>query len=135
MLTSEELHARARLATNAGRHVQAASWLRRALGRPCEAPLRARLLTTLAYAEVELGHLDLADSLCDEALALPGLDAETRGIVHGQRGVVALRRGDRDRALTEFGAAIRSGYTDHAAHGRNLLNRGNLAARRALADF
>ncbi|MFP5415420.1 MAG: CHAT domain-containing protein [Actinomycetes bacterium] len=140
MLTPEELHARARTATNAGRHVHAATLLRRALTLPCETPLRARLLTTLAYAEVELGHLELAESLCDEALALGGLDAETRGVIHGQRGVVALRRGNRDRALADFGAAIRSLAKDHAALGRNLLNRGNLYletghARRALADF
>ena len=102
--------------------------------------LRARVLATLAYAEAELGHLDLAERLCTEALDMPGTDAETCGIVHGQLAVVLLRQGERERALAEFTTAIRSLSTDHAALGRNLLNRGNLhldtgSPRRALADF
>lgn len=139
MLPASELHARARADTNAGRHARAATQLRRALARTDDPDQTARILATLAYAEAELGHLDLAEDLCDRALALPGADAETRGVVHGQRGVVALRRGRTDDALADFDHAIASLRTDQAALGRNLLNRSNLhlevgAPRRALAD-
>ena len=140
MLDPPELHARARAATNAGRHVEAARWARRGLERVPEPPTRARLLGTLAYAEAELGHLEPAEALCDEALALDGIDPEVRGTVHGQRAVVRLRRGRRAAALADFNAAIRLLSADHQALGRNLLNRGNLhletgQAAKALADF
>lgn len=140
MLDAAALQVRARAATNAGRHVQAAALARRGLTRDPDAVQRARLLATLAYAESELGHLDLAETLCSEALELAGVDDTTRGTVHGQRAVVLLRRGHTDRALADFGAAIRSLTGDPASLGRQLLNRGNLYleagdARRALADF
>ncbi len=98
MLDAAALQVRARAATNAGRHVQAAALARRGLTRDPDAVQRARLLATLAYAESELGHLDLAETLCSEALELAGVDDTTRGTVHGQRAVVLLRRGQRDRA-------------------------------------
>lgn len=134
------LHHRARAATNAGRYVEAAALARRGLARAPEPLVRARLLGTLAYAEAELGRLDLAESLVDEALEVPGVDAESRGTTHGQRAVVRLRQGRRADAMSDFNAAIRLLSGDHAALGRNLLNRGNLHletghAARALADF
>ena len=140
MLDAAALQVRARAATNAGRHVQAAALARRGLDRGPDAALRARLLATLAYAESELGHLELAEELCTEALVLDGVDETTRGTVHGQRAVARLRRRRREAALADFGAAIRSLPGDRAALGRNLLNRGNLHLeagdpRRALADF
>lgn len=140
MLDPPELHARARAATNAGRHVEAVRWARRGLERAPDPLTRARLLGTLAYAEAELGHLEQAEARCDEAIALDGIDPEARGTVHGQRAVVRLRRGRRTEALADFNAAIRLLSADHQALGRNLLNRGNLhletgQAAKALADF
>ncbi|WP_232549976.1 CHAT domain-containing protein [Propioniciclava soli] len=140
MLGAAELHARARTATNAGHHTRACSWARQGLERHPTPVERALLLTTLAYAEAELGHLDLADGLCRDALALAGVDDHTRGTAHGQRAVVLLRLGLPSDALAEFSSAIRTLAADDEALGRNLLNRGNLRleaadARRALVDF
>ncbi|MDN5570471.1 MAG: CHAT domain-containing tetratricopeptide repeat protein [Propionibacteriaceae bacterium] len=140
MVGAAECHARARAATNSGQHPRASAGARRGLARDPSPVQRALLLTTLAYAEAELGHLEPADTLCRDALALADVDDHTRGTAHGQRAVVLLRLGRRADALAEFTAAIRALASDDDALGRNLLNRGNLRledadARRALLDF
>ncbi|MFV0451146.1 MAG: CHAT domain-containing protein [Propioniciclava sp.] len=140
MLDPGEFHRRARAATNAGHHVRAATLARTGLARDPDPVTRARLLATLAYAEAELGNLEAADASCLEALAVPDIDTGTTGIVHGQRAVVALRRGRHDDALAWFDVAVRALDGDPVMLGRTLLNRGNLhlavgAPRRALADF
>lgn len=140
MHDSSELHAAARAAVNVGRYLEGAALARRGLDRWPDPLTRVRLLGTLAYAEAELGNFDLAESLGDEALALPRLDAESRGTAHGQRALVRLLRGRRADALADFSAAIRLLSANHEDLGRNLLNRGLLyleagQAAKALADF
>ena len=58
MVGAAECHARARAATNSGQHTRASAWARRGLARDPSPVQRALLLTTLAYAEAELGHLE-----------------------------------------------------------------------------
>ncbi|GAA1500737.1 hypothetical protein GCM10009827_007370 [Dactylosporangium maewongense] len=90
------------------------------------ATVRARLLATLGYAEVDQGRVDAGLRLLDEAEAL--LPPDGRGAVYGQRGVVLSRLGRDEEALRQFDAAVaalRSGGEPEAL-ARALYNRGNV---------
>ncbi|SDC51849.1 CHAT domain-containing protein [Actinokineospora iranica] len=138
------LHRRAIEVVNSGQPKAGASLLRRALaesGWPERtSPLTARLLGTLAAAEVALGNTGEALRLLDHAddVAAP----EDRALMLSQRALVSVLVGRMDDALAHFDDAIavlRRGE-DRAALARVLLNRGMLhqiagRVRLALADL
>ncbi|WP_345562584.1 hypothetical protein, partial [Nonomuraea rosea] len=65
--------------------------------------LLARLLTSLAHAEAELGRTELGLSLLDEAQR--GAPPPELAIVHAQRGLLLLRLGSNAEALRELDLA------------------------------
>ena len=85
----------------AARHLRAAL---RQLGELGDTELRARILISLAWADVERGHIDSGFALLDEAQRLmpPGLT----GLLLGQRGLLLRRTGRDEAALAQYDAAI-----------------------------
>jgi tetratricopeptide (TPR) repeat protein len=102
----------------------------RILGAASEhAETRSRILVSLAWAESERGHVELAFRLLDEAEPLA--PAARRPVVHAQRAVLLNRNGRGDLALAEFDRAI-AGLTERddpldlakALNNRSVLHRG-----------
>jgi tetratricopeptide (TPR) repeat protein len=84
------------------------------------AELRARLLISLGWAESERGRVDTGFRLLDEAEPLlGGLPPDTRAILLAQRGLMLMRAGRLDLALTEYDAAV--GLLDEAAQPLDLV--------------
>lgn len=125
MLDPATLQARAKEATNAGRHRVARSLLLRAAARSTQDAELAAIEATLAYVLAEQGDTRAALDLCDSALNRPGLAPELAGVVTAQRATVRYRHGDRAGALADFRAAL-AVLTDPQQRGRALLNRSNL---------
>jgi CHAT domain len=105
VLSAVELHRRAVEENAAGRHAQANVLLNKALERDPDHVVRARIYLSLAYAQSERGSLADGLAYCAQALALPDLPAEVRGLAHAQRALTLLRSGDGGRALNEFDRA------------------------------
>ncbi len=93
---------------------------------------RARLLLGLAAAEFEVtGDLDAAMRLIDESAALADRAPDLAASVHGQRGLLLLRRGETAQALAALDEAVR--WLDAAPpydQMTMLLNRGALHLER-----
>lgn len=140
MLTADELRERGLEASNAGRHAKARGLLTRALQRSDDGVVTARVLTSLAHVESELGDRESGLALCDRALAIKGLPADVVGTIHSQRGLVLMRAGMGDDAMREFERALALLGDDPEARMRVHLNRGNVFlqrgdAQRAVSDF
>ena len=140
VLTADELCARGREASTAGRHALAISLLTRAVDRATDDNQRATALQSLAHATAEKGSPANGIALCRQALALEGLDDRVLGLVHSQLGLLLMRSGSNTEALAEFAAAQPLVRDDGDLLGRLHLNRGNIHlqradAARAAADF
>ena len=140
MLTADELSARGREASTAGRHALAVSLLTRAVDRATDPNQRATALQSLAHAVAERGSPTEGITMCREALSLEGLDDRVLGLVHSQLGLLLMRSGSDAEALAEFEAAEPLVKDDGDLLGRLHLNRGNihlhhLDTERAAADF
>ena len=139
---AEELHRRGVAALNRGRHAEARRLLERAaagLDGAADADLRARIEASLAYVDYETGDPGGALERFDRALSLDGISDDTRGVVHGQIGLVRMLSGDGDAALDAFDVAARLVEAD-LPRARVHLNRGNVhlqrnAPGRAALDF
>jgi tetratricopeptide (TPR) repeat protein len=132
-------------ASERGRPATAARLLRPAVAAvergdaEADPDLHARLLISLAHAEAETGQVDEGLQLLDRALG-GGPTAETRGLWHGQRGLLLVRAGRYRPALADLQAAEPLLRGAPAERARVLLNRGVLhlgrgALDRADADF
>ena len=102
-------------------------------GLPVEVELqRARLLLGLAAAEFEVtGDLDAAMRLIDESALVADRAPDLAASVHGQRGLLLLRRGETAQALAALDQAVR--WLDAAPpydQMTMLLNRGALQLER-----
>ena len=97
--------------------------------------MRGRILMSLAHAEAESGRVPTGLRLLAEAAAL--LPTDQRGVLHGQRGLMLMRIGRNDEAVSEFDAAIDAlgERAEPEELARALLNRGvlHLAAAPGLA--
>ena len=139
-------HRRGLAAGAAGRPAAAAAHFRAGLRLLEPAPPRgaeavtARLLTSLAHAEAELGRVERGLELLERAepLAAPG----DRGLISSQRGLLMLRAGRHQAALVLFNEAVPllADHPDRLVLARVLLNRGVLhlgttRLRQADADF
>lgn len=102
-------------------------------GAPERDALAAKILTTLAHAEAELGRTALGFALLVRCEALA--DPADRGIVRGQRALLLLRTGRAVAALPDFDWAVERIDPDTQAVGlaRVLLNRS--VARIEAGDF
>ena len=89
---------------NRGRHAQARRLLEQAR-EGAEGDLLARIETSLAYLVAEQGDGDAALALCRDALTRPGIDVDTRGLLHGQAGLLLMLRGQGPEAVVEFDQA------------------------------
>jgi tetratricopeptide (TPR) repeat protein len=140
VLTADELSARGREASTAGRHALAVSLLSRAVARARDDNQRATALQSLAHARAEKGSPTSGIELCRQALALEGLDDRVLGLVHSQLGLLLMRSGSNAEALAEFAAARPLVRDDGDLFGRLHLNRGHIHLQRAdtasaAADF
>jgi len=90
--------------------------------------LRAQILLSLSYVEVELGDVPGGLALLDRAaeLAARSQDAVLDGLVHSQRGAIMVRRGLTVDALHELSTAVRILDSEPLHLCRALLNRGAL---------
>lgn len=95
----------ARSELRAGRFGRAQRQLNALLATDPEPELRARCLVSLALVAAELGSVGDGMALCAQALAIPELPTEVRGLAHAQRALLAVRMGDRLQALRAFAAA------------------------------
>lgn len=131
MLTAEELHGRGVAATNAGRVRRARQLLQLARSRRPGADLDARISASLAYVVADLGDADGARRLCEEALELPGVRDQTRGVVAAQLALLHMRAGEATSALARFAEAIALLDELPADLGKALLNRGGVHLQQA----
>lgn len=126
-------HRRGLAAGAAGRPAAAAEHFRTGLRLLEPAPpagseaLTARLLTSLAHAEAELGRVERGLELLDRAEALADAP-DHRAIVVSQRGLLLWRAGRYQAALPCFDEAIPllADHPDRLVLARVLLNRGGL---------
>ncbi len=130
MLTAEELHGRGVAATNAGRVRRAQQLLQLARTRDPGADLDARISASLAYVVADLGDPASARALCEEALVLPGVRSQTRGVVAAQLALLHMRAGDLGPAVERFAQAIELLDELPADRGKALLNRGGVHLQR-----
>ncbi len=140
MLGADELHQRAKEAVNRGAFVRARSLLERASEAADEADLRARIDLTTAYVEAETGDPVAGRERCAGLLEVPGLEAETRGLVWSQLGLLSMRAGDVGHAMDAFASAVDLLPSGGEPVGLVLLNRGNVHLQRgdaqaAIVDF
>jgi tetratricopeptide (TPR) repeat protein len=140
MLTAVALYQRGVDHGNAGRHAAARRALEDAASRSGDADLSARISGSLAYLASETGNSDLGLTLCRQALETPGISAHTAAILTSQLGLIAMRRGDTDSAITWLGTAMDALGADPGRLGRAALNRGDVYLQRgevtrAEADF
>ncbi|HEU5353001.1 MAG TPA: CHAT domain-containing protein [Actinocrinis sp.] len=125
-------HRRGVAAGAAGRPAAAAEHFRTGLRLLEPAPpsgseaLTARLLTSLAHAEAELGRVERGLKLLDRAESLA--NAQQRAIVISQRGLLLWRAGRYEAALRCFDEAIPllADHPDRLVLARVLLNRSGL---------
>lgn len=140
MRSAEELHHLGVTAINAGRVAQARQLLLKALTRTQEQELLARIESSLAYCAAQTGDRLVGLELCAAALARPDLAVNTRGSIHGQRGLLLMLEGQTTEALEAFDVAIHTLADAPDFLGRAHLNRGGVFLQqddpgRAEADF
>ncbi|MEV4687114.1 CHAT domain-containing protein [Microbacterium sp. LWH3-1.2] len=129
-LTAAELYRRGRAHLNAGRNAAARRELTRAAARTDDPDLRARIAGSMAAVVIRQGDPQAAAHLCEEALAYPGLSAQTSAMLHGQLGLLALERGALDEAVSWLDRAI-DGIGDEAEHRAPMLLNRSLAHSQA----
>lgn len=140
MLSAAQLHDRAIVATEHGRHREARRALSLALERCDQPDLRARILLTMAYQQAERGHVEGGLQLLREAAQL-GITPGVRGLLASQRGLLLMRAGREQEALPSFDLALALLANDDAAGiARAAINRGGVHLQRrdlgrARADF
>lgn len=84
----------------------------------------------MAAVVIRQGDPATAVRLCEEALAYPGLSAQTSAMLHGQLGLLALERGALDEAVHWLDLAI-DGIGDEAEHRAPMLLNRSLAHTQA----
>ncbi|MFZ2014396.1 MAG: hypothetical protein WAV00_11280, partial [Nocardioides sp.] len=126
MPDASTLHAQALGAHRAGRYAVARRMLLRAQRSRPDADLNGRIELALAYVEAETGHPAAGLQRCQAALQLEGIGDVTRGLIWSQLGLLHMRTGESDTALSEFAQAITLLQAEPEHHGRALLNQGTL---------
>jgi CHAT domain-containing protein len=127
-------HRRGLAAGAAGRPAAAADHFRAGLRLlepdppPGTALVAARLLTSLAHAEAEIGRVERGLELLERAEPLAAASALDRALVISQRGLLLLRTGRNQAALPLFDEAVPllADHPDQLVLARVLLNRGVL---------
>ena len=105
-VSAAELYERGRVLTDRGRYVAGRRALEAARDRAEDSDLRARIAGTLSYVLTKLGSAGDAERLCLDALAIPGISAETAAILYGQLGSIEMDRGRLETAAAWLGRSI-----------------------------
>jgi len=105
-LSAIELHRRGVEAANARRFTQARRALDAAAFRTDDPDLHARIDGTIAYVLAQTGEPANAEQLCRDALARPGLRAETITVLSGQLGTLLMHGGRLGEAEVMLSRAI-----------------------------
>jgi tetratricopeptide (TPR) repeat protein len=115
---------------NAGRYVAA----RRTLARAAkaaeaegDADLATRIAGTTAYLLAVSSDADEGERLCREALARPGISADTIAILEGQLGSIEMSRGRLERAAEWLSRSIRGLERDPVRAANMRMNRALVA--------
>lgn len=122
-LSAAELHRRGVEAANARRFAQARRALAAAAARTDDDDLRARIDGTIAYVLAQTGRPADAERLSREALARPGLSADTSAVLAGQLGTLLLHSGRLDDAETMLTLAIDTVLAETRELANLLMNR------------
>ena len=133
MVSPEELHRQGVDAVNRGQHGKARSLLTRARSLTDDPDLLTRIDLSLTTSLSETGDAATAVEVCQQALGRAGLGPETVGLLHSQLGLLWMLQGESDRALRDFGEAVRS-LREPRALGRAHLNRGNVYLQQGITD-
>ncbi len=134
MLTAADLHRRGLASSNAGRYTSARVLFRRALERAELPDTIAQVKLSLAYVEAELGSTQQGLTLCAEALEVPGLSRQLRGLVESQIALLHMRSGAGQAAISSFAAAIALLDESPEPRARAYLNRGLVHLQRGDAE-
>ncbi len=131
-LSADELYRRGLEHTNAGRNATARRVLEAALRRTTDADLRARIAGTMSYLAARTGDPDGAERLCLDALAGDEVSPATAAVLEGQVGLLALGRGELDRAVARLSRGIAGIGDDPERRNAMYLNRSvaHMQARR-----
>ena len=136
----DDLLDRARRAAGAGRYAQAERYLEQVRDASTSPDVHARVEITRAYVEAETGDPAGAVERCRRVLDAGGLDVLTEGKAWQQLGLILMRTGETDSAMTVLARAI-SVLPDRSSDlGYAFINRGNVhlqhgRPREAAADF
>ncbi|GAA1930266.1 CHAT domain-containing protein [Microbacterium aoyamense] len=122
-LSALELYRRGRAHLNAGRAAAARGALLRAQGRTDDPDLLARIDGALAAVIIRQGDSALAERMCHDALARPGVSSHTTAVLHGQLGLLALERGDLDVAVAFLEEGVEGVGDDRDYRPMMLFNR------------
>lgn len=96
--SAARMHARAVAMVNRGDYVRARQALATAAARRPDADTQARIQGTLAYVLAQTGQIDVAEAMCRAELERPSISGATVGVLAGQLGAFAQRRGDLEQA-------------------------------------
>jgi len=84
----------------------------------------------------DMQHPDVALQACNRIVGDPSETSESRGAAFNGRGMIYYQRGDADRAMADFDAAIRLNPRDAMAfNNRGSVHKMNRDAQRAIADY
>lgn len=122
-VSAGEFYRRARDHLNAGRNAAARRDLARAAARTDDPDLRARIAGSTAALVIRQGDPAEAERLVRDALEREGLAPETRAMLHGQLGLLALERGALDEAVVELDLGIAGTGDDRDLRPAMLNNR------------
>lgn len=131
-LSADELYRRGVEHSNAGRNATARRALETALRRTDDIDLRARIAGTLSYLAARTGDPEGAERLCLDALAGDGVSPTTAAVLAGQVGLLALGRGELERAVAWLSRGIADIGEDPERRNAMYLNRSvaHMQARR-----
>lgn len=133
-LTALELHQRGVEAANSRRFAQARRALAAASARTDDHDLRTRIDGTLAYVLSQTGEPAEAERLSREALARPGLSAETIALANGQLGTLLMHGGRLDEAAQFLTRAIDALDPDSVEVANLLMGRSIVGMQRHRLD-
>ena len=122
-LSADELYRRGLEHSNAGRNATARRALETALRRTTDIDLRARIAGTMSYLAARTGDPEGAEQLCLDALAGDGVSPATAAVLEGQVGLLALGRGELDRAVAWLSRGIAGIGEDPERRNAMYLNR------------
>ena len=132
--SAARMHARAVAMVNRGDYVRARQALATAAARRPDADTQARIQGTLAYVLAQTGQIDVAEAMCRAELERPSISGATVGVLAGQLGAFAQRRGDLEQAAAWLERGIDAFDSSTVERARLLMNRSLVNMQRLRLD-